>query len=753
MFGMQIPSTASISQRAMPRRKEYDSRSARSPRKLPDLPQYYYHTHFTDMLRIVKTRYERCLDQDSAAFIKDFEALPVHAQYAYVRIAGRKGRVFQIDKLSYPEINNLSGQFIRLRDAGFVTSISPEDITDYLDVLTKPDLLALMRQNLCASAFKASWKKPLLIDAAATHIHPEILTSHAAQAGRVIVQGRSTPLRYLLYLYFGRIEDGLQPFTLRDLGLVKAPDFKDSYGPRFENADEAHAAYFYACALNDFTYGDDTDVAKLIDSTESWPAPLCAVSLAGRDKLLGKLGGLSERLGDITTALSLYNLSETPQCNERTVRLRYARNEHDDRAWVKTRLEGMIEDPATDDEHHFASDFYARKFDKKRTSRVTDILRGSDVIKIDEAYRHEAELAAARHFAAKGYDVHRTENAPWKMLFGLLFWQELYASETSVLHNSFERLPANLKSGTFYDDNHAAIEAKLAGLKDKTKTHLQILKTAARYHGTPNGIFMWRSRTLDKVKALLEAANTDALAQILRLMTKDWRNMKDGFPDLMRQRDGALSFVEIKAEGDVIRRNQLTRISQLNAAGFETSIARVDWVMDLNQVYVVVDVETTGGRAGNHRVTEIGAVKIQGGKIIDEWQSLLNPQRPIPPNITRLTGISNNMVASAPLFHDIADSFAEFMGDAIFAAHNVNFDYGFISMEYKRLERRFRHPKICTVASMRKLYPGHRSYSLKNLCHDYDIALTTHHRALCDARAAAELLKLVNIKRLELSEE
>ena len=744
-------STVSISQRAMPRHnKSLGGSLGHTARKLPDLPQYYYHTHFTDMLSKVATRYDGCLSGAPQQFISDFIALPRLAQCAYVRIAGRKGRVFKTSKLSYQEIPNLADQFKILTRADFVRPIREGDAADYLAALPKADVAAVMKQHLHPSAFRASWNKPRLVETALCHISAAKLVS--SSAGDFVVQGRGEDLRYLLFLYFGRIEDSLQPFTLRDLGLVKAPDFKERYGPRFETAAEANTAFFYASALHDFKNGDEADIARLIDSIGRWPAPLCSVSQAGRDKLLSKLGGLSERLGDCATALTLYGLSETPQCNERSVRLKYARNNAGDREAVKARLEAMIEDPASEDEYHFAADFYARKFKKKRTSHITDILRASDVIKIDEAYRHEPERAAARHYRSQGFDVYRTENAPWKMLFGLLFWNELYASETSVLHNSFERLPANLKTGTFYADNQTAIEKRLSGLTETPKTWLYILKSATQHHGTPNGIFRWNSRTLDKVKALLDGAPARSVAAMLRLMSKDWKNTKDGFPDLMLYGNKELSFIEVKAEGDTIRRNQLTRISQLNAAGLKASIARTKWVMDPNQIYVVVDVETTGGRAGNHRLTEIGAIKMQGSEIIDEWQTLLNPQRSIPPNITRLTGITNDMVAGAPLFHEIADSFIEFMGDAIFAAHNVNFDYGFISMEYKRLERRFRHPKICTVASMRKLYPGHRSYSLKNLCRDYEIDLKTHHRALCDARAAAELLKLVNEKRLELSD-
>ncbi len=88
------------------------------------------------------------------------------------------------------------------------------------------------------------------------------------------------------------------------------------------------------------------------------------------------------------------------------------------------------------------------------------------------------------------------------------------------------------------------------------------------------------------------------------------------------------------------------------------------------------------------------------------------------------------------------------MGDAIFVAHNVDFDYGFINREFARLGRPFRHAKLCTCASMRRLYPGLGSYSLAALSRHFEIPLEQHHRALCDAEAAAELLLLVNERRV-----
>jgi len=207
--------------------------------------------------------------------------------------------------------------------------------------------------------------------------------------------------------------------------------------------------------------------------------------------------------------------------------------------------------------------------------------------------------------------------------------------------------------------------------------------------------------------------------------------------------------VEIKTEGDQIRRSQLVQMERLTRAGLTVELARVQWVLDPEQEYVVVDIETTGGRADAHRITEIGAVKLRGDTVIGEWSSLINPERSIPKFIVGLTGITDSMVADAPRFEEIADSFREFVGEAVFVAHRVKFDHGFIRAEFQRLGQEFRCPTLCTVVSMRRYFPGLPSYGLGPLCATLGIPLESHHRALCDARATAELLKRINGERFE----
>ena len=701
-----------------------------------DLPKFYYHKNFCEIINGVEHELKHLVCRDSLEFIENFRALPFPAQCAYVRMATRKGHIFSLEKFNYPEIEQLEVQLALLKKKGFICNVSHLDQRAYLNSLTKTEIQIQVSKHVCETKYRRSWKKDKLVN----FTIDEIKFDNLIIGANTWVQTRRQPLDYLLFLHSGRTENNLQKQTLRDLGLVKTSQSKIHYGARFECIASAKSAWFYAARLHNFQQSDLTSINALIDSIKCWPEPVCPDGRENRDKLLHKLGRSFEQGGDIEKALTAYTHSDTDLCNERVVRIRYKMGET---SWVKSRLEEMIEEPSSDEEHAFAQDFYARKFNKKRISIVTDILRGAKTIHLDEAYRNQPERAALSHFQEKGLTSFRMENTPWRTLFGLLFWDELY--EKGVTNS----LPTTLKSGQFYELNKESIEKKLADLNTPHLTMIRLLKTLSAHYGTYQNIFRWRSKSLDRLQALIETSPKGAVASMLRLMVKDWKGTKDGFPDLMIVENNLCRFIEIKAEGDVIRKHQLTRLRQLKTSGFQAEILKVNWTVDPNQTYVVVDVETTGGRPGLHRVTEIGAVKIRDGEIIDEWSSLINPQRSIPANITRLTSISNEMVIDAPIFAEIADSFANFMGDAIFAAHNVNFDYGFINAEFKMIDRQFRHPKICTCSSMRKLYPGYASYSLKNLCREFQIDLKSHHRALCDAKAAAELLFLINTKRLE----
>ncbi len=146
-------------------------------------------------------------------------------------------------------------------------------------------------------------------------------------------------------------------------------------------------------------------------------------------------------------------------------------------------------------------------------------------------------------------------------------------------------------------------------------------------------------------------------------------------------------------------------------------------VVILQSLYAIVDIETTGGSPRKERITEIAVYIFDGEKIIDEFCSLVNPERNIPYYITNLTGITNEMVADAPKFYEIAREIVEITEGKTFVAHNARFDYSFIRQEFKGLGYNYKRNLLDTVSLSRRLFPGHGSYSLGSLCKELGIEI------------------------------
>ncbi len=160
-------------------------------------------------------------------------------------------------------------------------------------------------------------------------------------------------------------------------------------------------------------------------------------------------------------------------------------------------------------------------------------------------------------------------------------------------------------------------------------------------------------------------------------------------------------------------------------------------------MFAIIDVETTGLSSKAEKITEIAIIIHDGEKIIDEFSSLVNPEKPIPYKITMLTGINNNMIGEAPKFSEIAKKIIELTEGRIIVGHNVAFDYSFIKNEYAQLFYEFKRKTLCTVKLSRKLLPGYRSYSLGNLCKSLNIKNNSIHRAYGDAKATAEIFEIL----------
>lgn len=162
--------------------------------------------------------------------------------------------------------------------------------------------------------------------------------------------------------------------------------------------------------------------------------------------------------------------------------------------------------------------------------------------------------------------------------------------------------------------------------------------------------------------------------------------------------------------------------------------------------YVVFDIETTGLKAAADEITEIGAVKIENGRITDRFSQLINPGRPIPPRITELTGITDEMVAGMPSIEEVLPKFLDFCTDCVVVAHNAGFDTGFIRQKSARCGLKFNNKIVDTLRLSRELFPENAKHTLDAVAKRLDVSLENHHRAVDDAEATAEIfLKFMQI--------
>jgi DNA polymerase-3 subunit epsilon len=167
-------------------------------------------------------------------------------------------------------------------------------------------------------------------------------------------------------------------------------------------------------------------------------------------------------------------------------------------------------------------------------------------------------------------------------------------------------------------------------------------------------------------------------------------------------------------------------------------------------IYAIIDIETTGGAAAQDRIIEIAIVLHDGTKMVDTFESLIFPERPISAQITKITTITNEMVENAPKFYEVAKKIVEMTENTIFVAHNAQFDYRFIVEEFKRLGYTYEREVLCTVKLSRRAFPQLSSHSLENLIKHFNIVVTDRHRAMADVMATIDVFERILKQKIDL---
>ena len=169
-------------------------------------------------------------------------------------------------------------------------------------------------------------------------------------------------------------------------------------------------------------------------------------------------------------------------------------------------------------------------------------------------------------------------------------------------------------------------------------------------------------------------------------------------------------------------------------------------------IYTIIDIETTGGKFNEEKITEIAIFKLCKDGDISKYHKLINPQKKIQPFVEKLTGLNNKMLENKPVFSEIAEEINSFSKGCVFVAHNVKFDYRVLKKEFSRIGMKFQRNLLCTIELSKVIFPDMKSYSLGKLVSNLGIEINNRHRADGDAEATLNLFIMLmkNIERDKL---
>ncbi len=547
-----------------------------------DLTPHYYHDNFERMLQVVEARYADLLSVEEQEVLARIRRLPLNARCLYIRLVSRSGPWFRESKLDYSEITETGEALDALLADGLALEAAQLDIAEAARIFTHAELQAACAGRLPAGRFA---RKPDLLDAIEQHLGDAntnaLLTYLAAIDTQRIVSPLHTGLiERLLLLFFGNRRQTLTEFVLDELGVTRYwPYPMDSTQRLFPNRRALDE--YLACA----EVGDQHRQAMAAKQCEALPElaaqalatePRSVAARARWERLCNSLARDLERSGELSLAAGLYQRSGRHPSRER--RARILERQGDWRA-ASTLCHSMLADPWCEAEQTAAARILPRV--ERKLGRAPRRCSRDHFAQLELALpvgEQAVERRVAEHLGNNWQSVHYVENSLMNALFGLAFWEVIFAPLEGVFHNPYQAGPSDMYETTFRHRRASLIAARMQELREGDLQAL-LLDAWDRYNSFQCRWVDWRRIDCELVATAAHCIPRAHLLAIFERLLFDPRENRCGFPDLIAfgNTPGDYCLIEVKGPGDALQDSQKRWLRFFATQGVPAKVAWVSW--------------------------------------------------------------------------------------------------------------------------------------------------------------------------------
>ena len=546
------------------------------------LSPFYYLDNFKKLTGHVANLYSDLLPKETQHFLTLLSTLTRDEQALYVRLCMRTKPILLKEKINYTEINNLNKIFLNLQKYEFVKLTPNIPLQEYLPLLTIAQLKKCY-QELGIIIPSGKRNKLLLTEGLIEHQHSEI-KEYLAVKFPLIETLFLDQVDLLKLLFFGNSYQDFSEFIISQLDIVKYEQYSIKKAFRyFKGKEDIEQKLFLINFLPSISASLEEENVALFQRQvtallEFHPLPKFKRSY---DKLLNEIGSIYEKSNLLEEAIIFYKNSSTPPARERLVRIlsKYSSNqaaldiyqkwnhlqlsevENETLYWLKQRIkkeEGLA---------------FEKKTNKFYLSAKLELTQNKSLTIEEQVVNHLNNIGTTAFY---------TENHFWSILFGLLFWDEIFLELNNVFYHPFQRGPIDMFHENFYQDRKHQIDQKLNLLKETDKEQIwEILSlTYQQKHGIANWFVNWKKYDINELKKVYDIIPKNIIVFVLTKISKHPSEFKSGLPDLciFEEEKQNFYFCEIKGPGDQLRSNQITWLRSFNQANIPAYVYKITWI-------------------------------------------------------------------------------------------------------------------------------------------------------------------------------